>query len=57
MKLFKKEHGFSFNDKKVYTQTMADERDVICNTKFLKNIKPKVNKEKYKQVFRNYALH
>lgn len=35
---------------KLYTHTMADERDVICNTKFLKNIKPKVNKEKYKQV-------
>lgn len=34
--------------------TMADRRDAICNMKALKNIKPKVNKEKYKQVFSNY---
>lgn len=54
MKPFKKEHGFEFNNEKLYIYTTADKRDVICNMKALKNIKPKVNKEKYKQVFSNY---
>lgn len=54
MKPFKKEHRFDFYNEKLYIYTMADKRVVICNMKALKNIKPKVNKEEYKQMFSNY---
>lgn len=54
MKPFKKEHAFECNNEKLYIYTMEEKRDVIDNMKALKKIKPKVNKEKYKQVFNNY---